>query len=376
MKAILKTRLMLWKKSWFSLGFWLLLPPFLTIGLLFVANLIQEDSKIPVGIVLEEETPLTTNLITELKQSPLLHVVETTENKAKRLVESHELDSAFIIRQGYDTNIKEGNRNRLVVGYQSDLSFAYPVIRESILSLIQKDSGRAKTVETVHSIASSANQNWSETEIIDRVIQTERNQDLLNSRFAFAGEKTSNTSEDTLLFNSPWLIWAILSLLSTLLIFDWLIKERHANAIPRLVFSRFSIKGYLLLNTLLYIIVFFVLDSITIFLFKQLYSTDINISLLLQLFSFRLTTTAFTFMLAVCFQKVTIYYAISFIITLLVTILSGAIIPIEGLNFRFEWIEILNPIQPFLAEKLWNPWILVFLCFISIWFAKGEKQHA
>ncbi|MBN6205071.1 ABC transporter permease [Ralstonia pickettii] len=375
MKAILKTRLILWKKTWVSLGFWLLLPIILTIGLLTAAHAIQEDSKIPVGIVIEKETPLINNLIAELKHSPLLQIVETTENEAKRLVESHKLDSAFVIKQGYENNIKKGNRNRLITGYASDLSFAYPVIRETILSLIQKDSGRAKTVETVYSISPAEITNWSEEEIIDRIVQIEKKQDLLNSSFAFAGEETPEI-DNHLFFNNPWFTWAIFTLLSTLLLFDWLIKEKHGKTTQRLAFSRFSMKGYLLLNTVLYLSVFLCIDSITMFIFKQMYDIDINIGLLLQIFCFHLTATAFAFLLAICFRKVTHYYAISFVITLFVTITSGAFLPIEGLGSRFEWVELLNPIQPFLTGKLWSPWVLIFLCFVSFWFIKGEKQHA
>ncbi len=375
MKAILKTRLILWKKTWVSQLFWLLLPIILTIGSLSIAHLIQEDSKIPVGIVSEEKTALTNNLITELKNSPLLQVIETTENEAKRSVESHELDSAFVIKQGYENNIKAGNRNKLMTGYASDLSFAYPVIRETILSLVQKDSSRAKTVETVYSVSSAEGMNWSEEEIVDRIIETEKNQDLLNSNFTFA----SNTAAETdinVFFNNPWSIWAIFSLLSALLLFDWLIKEKHARTMTRLAFSRFSMKGYLLFNTLLYLCVFLIIDCITMFIFKQIYDTGINVGLLLQVFCFHLTITAFAFLLALCFRKVTRYYAISFIITLFIAITSGALLPIDGLNVRFEWVELLNPIQPFLTGKLWSPWILVFLCFVSIWFIKGEKLHA
>lgn len=375
MKTILKTRLILWKKTWISLSFWLLLPIILTIGLLSAAHTIQEDSKIPIGIVVEEESPLINNLIAELEHSPLLQIVETAENKAKRLVEGHELDSAFVIKQGYENNIKEGNRNRLITGYASDLSFAYPVVRETILSLIQKDSGRAKTVETVYSISSAEVTNWSEEEIIDRIIQTEKNQNLLNSNFTFAGVETAETDKN-LFFYNPWFAWAIFSLLSTLLLFDWLIKEKHAKTTQRLAFSRFSMKGYLLLNTVLYLSVFLFIDSITLFIFKQMYDTDISIGLLLQVFCFHLTATAFAFLLAICFRKVTLYYAISFIIILFITITSGAFLPIEGLSSRFEWVKLLNPIQPFLTGKLWSPWVLIFLCFVSFWFIKGEKQHA
>lgn len=378
MIPILKTRFMLIRKSWLSLSFWLLLPIILTIGLIYIANLVQDDARIPVGIVVEEESPLVEKLLTELKGSPLLQVVETTESEAKRLVESHELDSAFVIKKGYENNIRNGKRNRLLIGYESDLSFAYTVTRETILSLIQKDSGRAKTVQTVNALMNDnvLLANWSEYEIINKVLETEADQNLLNSKFLFLGENTAETSETQSLFGNPWALWSLFSFLSMLLIFDWVIKEKQSSTLPRLQFSRISIKYYFLLNMLVYLSLFLTLDIITMILFEYLYDTGIGADLLFRLVSFRLTAVAIAFLLALCFRKLTVYYAISFISLLFIAITSGVIIPVEGISNQFQWLEILHPIRPFLIGEAWSPLLIIFIGFIALWFVKGEKRHA
>ena len=378
MKSIFKTRLMLWRKSWVSLIFWLLLPILLTVGIIHIGNLVQQDAKVPVGIVIEEETALVRNLLNELKNSPLLHIIETSEREAKRMVESHELDSAFIIRKGYEDKIRSGNRNRLLIGYKSDISFAYTVTREAILSLIQKDSGRAKIVQTVHFLSSNSGENisWSDEEIIRRAVEIEADQNLLQSKFKFYGDQPRESTEPNLLFGDPWAIWSIFSLLSMLLIFDWVLKEKRSSVLPRLQFSRFSIKPYFLLNSILYLCLFLVIDLFTLFLFYQLYSIDVSIELMLSLISYRLTGITLAFTLTLCFQKLTVYYSISFIITLFVAITSGVLFPIDGITNRFAWTEALNPILPFLSGEIWNLWLVVFSCFIGFWLVKGEKRNA
>lgn len=378
MIAIIKTRLMLWKKSWVSLCFWLFMPLLLTIGVLWISSLIQEDAKIPVGIVIEEETALVTNLVEELENSSFLHIVQTSENEAKHLVETHELDSAFVIKNGYEEAIQNGNRNRLMIGYESDMSFAYTVTREFILSLMQKDSGRAKTVQTVHDVLNPPEDHadWSETAIVEKIIETENNQNLLTSKFSFLGEAPADTNESNTLFGNPWTIWAILAFLSTLFIFDWVMKEKQSSIISRLPFSRFSIKTYLLLHASLYLCLFIILDSVTLLIFKQIYQTEGSLAWLFYLISYRLTAVLFAFTLALCFRKATIYYAISLIIILFLTITSGVLVPMEGIVSRYAWIESLHPIQPFLTEAFWNPWLLILTCFIGLWFVKGEKDHA
>lgn len=378
MIPIIKTRFMLLRKSWLSHSFWLLIPIILTIGLIYLANLVQDDARIPVGIVVEEESPLVEKLLTELKGSPLLQVVETTESEAKRLLESHELDSAFVIKKGYENNIRNGNRNRLLIGYESDLSFAYTVTRETILSLVQKDSGRAKTVQTVNALMKDNVYlaNWSEKEIINKVLETEADQNLLNSKFLFLGENAAEKPETQSFFGNPWAIWSLFSFLSMLFIFDWVIKEKQSSTLPRLQFSRISIKSYFLLNMLVYLCLFLTLDIITMILFECLYDTGISVELLFRFVSFRLTAVAIAFVLALCFRKLTVYYAISFIFLLFIAITSGVIIPVEGISNQFQWLEKLHPIRPFLLGESWSPLLLIFICFIALWFIKGEKPHA
>lgn len=377
MKSILKTRLMLWKKSKVSLIFWLLMPIVVTIGVIYTGNLVKEDARIPVGIVIEEETPMVKKLVTDLKNSPLLQINIVNENQAKQMVESHELDSAFVIKKGYEENIRTGNRSKLIIGYESDLSFAYTVTRETILSLVQRDSGRAKTVQTVHNLSNHFDENfeWSEEEIIEKALEIESEQNLLNSKFVFSLDGTE-TTERTLLIENPWTLWSIFSLLAMFLLVDWVIKEKESYILIRLPFTRFQAKVYFLLNLLLYFCLFLLIDLLTMIFFHYLFNVGFSLEQFITLFTFRLTGTLLAFSLAISIRKLIVYYALSFIISLLITITSGAILPMNGLTERFVWMELLNPIRPFLFGELWNPWILIFICFISLWFMKGEKQNA
>src|SRR5690625_1744673 len=127
---ILKTRLIYIKKQWLSLLFWLLLPIVATVMIIHVTNAIQSDTKVPVGIVLEEETDLAEEFLHSVKQSPLIRVYETTEKDALHRLKQHELDSVFIIHNGYEKQIRKGKRDRLITSYQSDLSFAYSPVKE------------------------------------------------------------------------------------------------------------------------------------------------------------------------------------------------------------------------------------------------------
>mgnify|MGYP006922149493 FL=1 len=58
MKAILSTRLLRWKYQKISLLFWLLFPLLCTLLLMPLINKVTDDTKVPIGLVVEEESIL------------------------------------------------------------------------------------------------------------------------------------------------------------------------------------------------------------------------------------------------------------------------------------------------------------------------------
>src|SRR5690625_7077636 len=102
MKDILQTRLIHWKKQWLHLLFWFIFPIITTILIITATNAIQDETKVPVGIVLGENTQLAENLFESIKENPLIRVYELNESEAIDQLNKHELDSVFVIKKGYE----------------------------------------------------------------------------------------------------------------------------------------------------------------------------------------------------------------------------------------------------------------------------------
>lgn len=66
---------------------------------------------------------------------------------------------------------------------------------------------------------------WTLEEIQQKTIQVQMDENLLNTAFTYYGTTNSN-AEPTLISWNTWTIWAIFSLLSSLFLFDWVIKEK------------------------------------------------------------------------------------------------------------------------------------------------------
>ncbi|WP_170138764.1 ABC transporter permease [Oceanobacillus chungangensis] len=375
MMAILHTRLIHWKKQMLSILFWLLFPILATLAIVYGTNLIQQDSKIPVGIVAGDDSEIANTLYDSIKATPLIRVIDVTEAEARRLVESHELDSAFVIGDGYEQDVENGRRNRLITSYRSNLSFAYAPVSQMIISLVQQDTSRSKAAHTVIKLSNNSTEQWTWNEIVAKTIEIQREEDLLRTTFSFANTAGADNENHVSLWNT-WALWALFSILSTLLLFDWLIKEKRAEILPRFAFIRFSYQDYLFVNVCLYTMLFFIFDLLAVIVFYTYLSEPISLSLIGAILAFRLLIIMGAFIFTLLFRNLYLYYSTAFLLALIIAVISGAIIPIDGITNRFGWVALLNPIQPFLHVDYISPWHIVCIIIIAIWYVKGGKSNA
>lgn len=377
MKAILQTRFIHLKKHWGSLLFWLLFPIIATLVIMGLTNSLQQDSKVPVGIVVEETTPMALGLVDSIKQTPIIRVEQLSEDEALTQLEQHQLDSVFIIREGYDEQIKKGSRNRLIKSYRSDLSFAYSPIAEMVMSYVQQDTGRTKAVYTIQELSeqyANTGKNWTWEEIVDKSKAVEAEENLLQTSFTFLNAQTEEDENRFVLFN-PWGLWAVFSILSTFMVMDWIIRERRKSLSPRFFFMRIALKSYLLRNAMLYLLLFIIVDIITIAIIYKSIGEAVTLTLIFAVLSFRFTVLMGAFLLAIWINKLPVYYGFSFVLTLLIAIISGAILPTEGLISRYPLLQLGNPLAPFLSKEIGYGWNILFVILISIWFVRKEKRN-
>ncbi|WP_179151890.1 ABC transporter permease [Oceanobacillus senegalensis] len=372
MVEILTTRWFHWKKQIFSLLFWLLFPIIGTLVLLQVLNTLQEDSKIPVGIVMEDESHLAEELYQSIKQTPFIRIDELTEIEAKQMVQNHKLDSAFIIEENYEKEIIKGNRNWLITAYSSNLSFAYQPVKEMIVSYVQEDTGRSKAAAAIYAINEEAKSNWTLQEIITKTKEIQLRENLLRTTFSINGKGKGDSTTNIW---SIWGIWAILTILSTFFLFDWVIKGQQSATRLRFTFMKYSWKGFLLRNLLLHTILFYLFDIVASILFYIFVQENLTWKLLFFIFLYRVMVNLAAFLIALLFNKLYVYYSVSFIITMIVTIISGAILPMDRIIKHFPWIEAINPFQSFLEKNWGNPWLILFIIWMIIWLIKGGKPY-
>lgn len=376
-KYIFHTRLIHWKKQWISITCWLLLPIIGTIFIFQLTNLVREDVKIPIGIVVEDQSTITSDLVEDLAKTNLIRAEYLPYKEALHRLTKHELDSVFVFQKGFAEKVEKHDRHQLITSYYTDLSFAYPTVKEIVISHVQQTTGRSKAAFTVQSLAKQYEYDkdltWKEIVTESTLIQQE--QDLLQSSFSFYKKDVERIDHDQTLVN-VWGIWAIFTLLATMFLFDWPGKETHSYAKFRFPFTRLGFKPYLLFNLLIYIVLFFVIDVLTMIVFYFTVDKKVTIMHIVFITAYRLIIAFSAFLLSNCFKRVYSYYLVALITTLFVSVTSGVILPLDGVMRHFKVLTWINPMHDLIESRI-NPLLLIIISsIIIVWFLRKERQYA
>lgn len=376
MKEIFQTRLFFWKKQWKSLNFWLLFPLLTTITIVLMVDSVQEETKIPVGIVLQDDSSLGKQLYKSIETTPYIRPFLLEEKEALNKIEKHELDSVFIINRDYDKSIERGRRNNLIKGYQSDLSFAYSPLKELVISYVYGDFTRSQAAFAVRDLYQLYERSdpflW--LDLVEQSKTIEEEQNLLKTELIFAGTSGANQSNQSLV--EPWAVWVLATCLATFLIFDWVIKEKKASLQIRFPFGKVSFKHYLMKNSIIYTLLLLAFDFFTLFTLALFFPMSLSISLLISMISYRITLNIFAFLVSQFFTSVNMFYMMSFVLFCFLSLGSGIIIPIDGLMTKYPLLNYLNPLQPALSIDMFNHWLVIACLMFIVWLFKKGEHHA
>lgn len=371
MTTILSTRWMRWRKEWKSLLCWLLLPIVVTVLLMKSVGVWQEEMTVPIGLVVGEQTELVQQLVADIENVDLLHIYYLELHDALHKLEQHELDSVFVIREGYADNILGGRRNQLIEAYSSNRSYAYQTVVETITSFAQQDAARSKAAFVVKQLFKDANMEdeWNYLEIIESGRERQQNEALLKSTFSYL-DTDSEGAEQPLSIVSVWGVWSLFVIMTVFFLFDWVVKENRPVIRSRWQFTTLSFEQYAWGTFLLYTLLLVVMDLFAAVIFSTLFDEK---NAIVSLVTFRLTINLLAFLLANVFKQLFMYYVSGVAIALLLAVVGGAIVPLEGLTRKWPWLEAASPVHALLDGTIPVIWLtaLVVLCIVWVW--KGEK---
>ena len=377
MSHILFTRFMRVKKEWKSTLCWLFFPLIMSVLIMQCIGSWKEETKIPIALVVEEQTVMTAQLVEDMVSTDLLHIQFMNFEDAIHKLEQHELDSVFVIREGYEDNIFSNRRNHLIEAYSSNRSFAYQAVVETITSFAQQDAARSKAAFVIKQLFNDygMEEEWSYQEIIDNSRERQKSEALIQSRFSYF-EKVNNTAEQTIPLLKVWGVWTFFSIISTFFLFEWVLKENRQSMRQRWLFTRIPFKNYALGSLLLFTFVNSIIDIVTAIIFGLLYQEALTSRVLIALIAFRVTINLLAFLLATVFRQLFMYYLSGLAIALFLVVAGGGIIPLHGITSKWSWTEALSPVQSLLNGSIPLIWLSILAILLIVWNWKGGKNNA
>src|SRR5699024_1909211 len=130
----------------------------------------------------------------------------------------------------------------------------------------------------------------------ERSKEIEDERTLLHTSMTYAGDHSGEEKEEQ--FFSPTLIWAFISFLTTFFLFDWVIREKNAQVSIRFLFTRKSMKVYLIEHFAFYTGMLFMIDIGVFYLFDLLYGNIFTLPFLASLLVCRFLWTSSAFLIS------------------------------------------------------------------------------
>lgn len=375
MIRLLQSRWMHIRKQYKSFLFWLLLPLFASAVYVAVDTNIEDQLRVPVGIVMEEETPLLQELTDELEELPLIEISYLSYGEAMYSLENHQLDSVFEFPAQYDEAILHNNRRGIVSHYTSNMSLAAIPVKESVVSFIQEQLNRSKAAIAVEDLFDTYQMTPPTTEdVAETSKEIQESERLIETTFSTAGKRGHSTETNSII--SVLDVWILFVLFSTMMIFEWVVQERNHPAFGRISFTAYHPKKYILSQVFIYIGTFIVIDFVTFLVLVYGMDQTIPLSMLIACLLFRTTIGLSIFLGTLLFKQRFSYVLGALIVCIVLIGTSGMILPIEGITRHFPLFATLHPLQPIMHGEIGLTWLLISIGLCVIWLFKKENVHA
>lgn len=374
MTDMIYARWLLIKRRLPKILIWLTLPLFLTLAASAVFNNTSDDFRVPVAVIVHEQSAEADYFAEGLAGSEFMdvEVFDDTESQAVlRELEQYQLDSVFILPEDYEEKVRDVKRRNLIETYFTDRSIYYEPAKELAASVIQERMGAYGTVDFVMNMQEEM---LAENEVSGEEIAAERERietgtNLVQQVFYFHGER-ADTEEQTGL--NPWAVWAYITLIITIFTFDFVTRETVGGAGVRFTFMKYSYKSFMILTFVLMTGLMLVIDGITWMIISDKLSADIS---LLSLVMYRIVVNSIAFLLASAVSTPVKLYQLAIAVAMTVLVLHVAmpvIISVTGIHV----ISALHPVRIFTENNLNIPWLIILILLMFVWMWRDSNARS
>lgn len=296
----------------------------------------QSELVIPIGMVDEDQSQLSKQIIKQMKQQKRIMVQELSKSKAERLLMQGKLDSVFVIKPNFQDLIVDEERENTIELWTSPSTVASGVVQEVVASEVIKITSAVKAANQVEKIYKhkgiDAGNVWKDA--MDYTEEQWNQGDLVTVEFEQSGGEETNliSLEQKEVLFVPYLgIWSFFTMLSCFIASDWILKERPI-LFARMMATKAGLPSYLLQTSSSYLVFHFLqtLFSFGILVYLQL--IEKNVLLLMGMLLFVIFTSAIGVFIGSTMHHLGSFYVAIIVLGFILAIVGEGFIPIGTLS--------------------------------------------
>ncbi|MTH54669.1 hypothetical protein GKZ89_14800 [Bacillus mangrovi] len=335
----------------------LFLPAAAILAIHYFSGEVEGDLSIPVAVVDQDQSDLSKTLIKRLKQQERLELEETGSKEAQNLLLREETDTVFIIKNGFEEAVNNGDREELIELRTTPLSVASGVVREMAASEIIRLTSNAKAADRVEKLAdqynaafpASGNLRDEAYQYADQQWEPEPLMTIEYNEAAVSGAQMPETGEKAGFLPGPLQIWTAITLVLCMISCDWIIKERDA-LFKRITTTPAGLNEYML-KSFGFIAAVHLLQGIVSWTITRQLDPSAPLSLLFPMSIFILFTMSVQLLIAAFSAYPGNYYTASTVWIFLISLFGGSILPAGEILPQLKEAEKWFPQGPVLAWR-------------------------
>ncbi|MDQ0216630.1 ABC-2 type transport system permease protein [Oikeobacillus pervagus] len=214
----------------------------------FLLDKQQEDLIIPISIVDEDKSELSKSFIQQMKKESRVFVLEDSRELAKKRLMKNEVDSVFLIKENFDKQLLNEERDETIELWSSSTSIATGVVKELLASkvtrltttikasdrvvkIFERKFGRSEETQKLWEEAYQyTDQQWEPRPLMTIAVST--------GKTTTKGTKKKEKHESTVPYVN---LWGFFTMLSCFLSMEWFIKNQPLFAKIRSTYKGLAI---------------------------------------------------------------------------------------------------------------------------------------
>ncbi len=334
---------------------------------------VESDSKIPVALVDQDHSKMSTQVIHRLQKTKEIQFLSVNEEQARKQLEQNKIDSIFVFPNGFQQEVEAGNYQGGMDLLTLPSSIATEAVREVVASEVTRLTTNVKAANEVRFLYKVYNiheapELWKEAY---RYTDNQwKPQPLMTIDYEAEGRKSTKQAGVQMTGYVP--LWGFFTLLLCCITSDWMIKERR-HLFKRMKTMQKGLRGYIRNVSAAYVVLYVLQALISFALFKWLYGLE-SYGVLLYMCIYVIVCVAFSTWLASESQRVGSYYMISVVMVTGLSIIGGSFFPVGELSVTIEKISQWLPQHLLLYQHalpftfIWKEIAFSIVCISLCWF--------